>query len=656
MVFQSPSARPRKPKAFPKPFLCSRILAVKTNPPLRPRPHPRHATFLGLYIGTKLSHPPPRITPFSFPAMKSMSTDHEARKTTAPLPYLKGLSDEQRSAVLDPAPRMLVLAGAGSGKTRVLVARAMHGLLTRETAAGQTALFSFTRKACAEIQSRIQRLHAEIGITPPRQRLAWTFNGFAHHHIRMHAEALGFTRAPCLLREEGYPSAFAAFSRFLHATGRFRDARSARSLFNALSPHPRQAKHPDEQQWLTAFHNWKIKHNLIEFRDHIPLMLRLLTDPHTRARMGLPRVIMVDEFQDVDPLQATMLRAMLGPDVRLTLFGDDDQAIYRWRGSDPRLIREFEAHHGMVTHILSYNFRSDAAIVRLANRVIAQNPGRRPREARAFRPKKTSPICLAHPDQAQAVARLARARIRAGCPPESMAVLVRERRDIRRIGAALSRFDVPWTSGPEQAGIRIATRHAAKGLEFAVVILPFLDHISFPQIGKLHAERLQLKRRLKKARRAKRRLALRRLLASFGFLDDQSVQNDERGHAPKSTGAPSTHRNPLLQDDLDSLHGDSFFPPSSCHEAAQWIASLQQALERFPDEFKLALEEERRLFYVSITRARDELYMICARKRAVSPFLNRLGKDAFRWKSLEALERECSRRVTPPSAMAALTS
>jgi DNA helicase-2/ATP-dependent DNA helicase PcrA len=310
---------------------------------------------------------------------------------------LVGLNPQQRAAVLHHGGPLLIVAGAGSGKTRVLTHRIAHLLATRQARAGEILAITFTNKAAAEMRERVASL---VG---PSARAMWvsTFHSACVRILRREATTLG-------LRSSFSIYDAADSQRLLTLVARELDLDPKRyppkALASKISNLKDELVDPDQfaatsggssgndfdqalAQVYTRYQQRLRQANALDFDDLIMTTVNLLqafpaVAEHYRRRF---RHVLVDEYQDTNHAQYVLVRELAGagsdegdvPRGELTVVGDADQSIYAFRGASIRNIMEFEADYPDATTIkLEQNYRSTQNILSAANAVISRNPGR----------------------------------------------------------------------------------------------------------------------------------------------------------------------------------------------------------------------------------------------------------------------------------------
>ena len=300
---------------------------------------------------------------------------------------LDQLNDRQRQAVLHAGSPLLILAGAGSGKTRVIAAKVAHLIATEAVAAQHILAVTFTNKAADEMRSRVHRLVAASGHGDAGKRvMVRTFHAFGAWLLRVYGERLGFDPQRLSIYDDG--DARQILRRLVaeeddeYVAGDIRDmaawitAAKNRGLgpgadLSALrrSPFPMARIYARYQARLAEL-------NAADFGDLILLPLALLTqDSEVRQQVRHRfRVLLVDEFQDANHAQFELLRVLHEPPGYLCVVGDDDQSIYRFRGADVDGFLSFPKRFaGTEVVRLEQNYRSTGAILDLASAVVSYN-------------------------------------------------------------------------------------------------------------------------------------------------------------------------------------------------------------------------------------------------------------------------------------------
>ncbi len=273
------------------------------------------------------------------------------------------LDDEQREAVEAEEPAIALLAGPGSGKTRVLSYRARR-LLTDDTGS-RALLLTFTNKAAAEMKARALGVAA---VTSGRIQ-ASTFHTFGLRLLRSHGELVGIeSDFEVLDREE--QETFAAEA--AHAAG----VRVQRARWSYLRLRREEVISESARAFADAYEAAKRAARLVDFDDLIVYAADLLEEHAEIAEAYGTRFshLLVDEFQDTNAAQFGIVRALCAHVATVSVFADDDQAIYRFAGAEAENIRRFIAALGAREYPLTFNYRCREAILTHANRLIAADP------------------------------------------------------------------------------------------------------------------------------------------------------------------------------------------------------------------------------------------------------------------------------------------
>ena len=301
---------------------------------------------------------------------------------------IDSLNDAQRQAVTAPSQAMLILAGAGSGKTRVLVHRIAWQIQVGGSHAHSIMAVTFTNKAAKEMRARIESL-----LNIPTQNL-WigTFHGIAHRLLRRHAAQ---AKLPETFQVMDSGDQLRVIKRLLN-TLNFDDTkwppREVQWFINAQKDEGIRAKHMLEtndlhqRQMLSLYKAYEelcSRSGLVDFAELLLRGHELLRDNPDLLEFYQTRFrhIHVDEFQDTNTIQYAWLRLLTDGKDNLFVVGDDDQSIYGWRGAKIENIYNFQKHYPNHQVIkLEQNYRSSGTILKAANKIIANNAGRMGKE------------------------------------------------------------------------------------------------------------------------------------------------------------------------------------------------------------------------------------------------------------------------------------
>jgi DNA helicase II / ATP-dependent DNA helicase PcrA len=311
---------------------------------------------------------------------------HDRRPSSAAL--LEGLTLPQREAVVHRGGPLLVVAGAGSGKTRVLTRRIAHLLATGDAPPWGVLAITFTNKAADEMRRRVAEL---VG---PRGERMWvsTFHSSCLRILRSHAERLGYRPAftvyddtdtrrliEMIVAEFGLdtkrlpPRAVAAV---------IGQAKAELIDFETFRETARQEPDPFQRRIADVYAEYQqrlLAANALDFDDLLMVTANLLQacDDVREAYQERFKHILVDEFQDTNRAQNEIIQLLGQAHGNVCVVGDSDQSVYKWRGADIRNILDFErAFPSATTIVLEQNFRSTQTILSVANAVIANNLGR----------------------------------------------------------------------------------------------------------------------------------------------------------------------------------------------------------------------------------------------------------------------------------------
>jgi len=395
--------------------------------------------------------------------------------------YHAELNDQQVEAVTTKAERALVIAGAGSGKTRTLTYR-VAWLLDHHVSPADILLLTFTNKAAKEMITRVRDL---VGVDTS-DLWAGTFHSIGARILRRHAEEIGFTRSFSILDRDDQKQLLSACIKDMDIDTtyrRFPKAEVIASIFsladNTETPLEEVVAERGDTlfEWLPQIEELRENYikrkqqgNSMDFDDLICLTANLLEERPdlTRLYQRKFRHVLVDEYQDTNRVQSRMIDLLSGGDgTSLMAVGDDSQSIYSWRGADVGLILGFtRQYHGAKVFTIETNYRSVPEILDLSNAAIRANSGRFEKNLRSYRDSggaKPALVALEDPSsQAAFVAQRIEEMQEQGIDLNEIVVLYRAHFQSLEIQLELTRRGVPFaiTSGIrffEQAHVKDVT-------------------------------------------------------------------------------------------------------------------------------------------------------------------------------------------------------
>ncbi|MEK2071841.1 DNA helicase II [Vibrio parahaemolyticus] len=301
---------------------------------------------------------------------------------------LDGLNDKQREAVAAPLENLLVLAGAGSGKTRVLVHRIAWLMSVERASPFSIMSVTFTNKAAAEMRGRIE----ELMMGSASGMWNGTFHGICHRILRAHYLDAKLPEDFQIIDSDDQQRLLKRLIKAQNLDEKQWPARQVAWWINGKKDEGLRPAHIDAYhdpvtktylQLYTAYQEACDRAGLVDFAEILLRAHELLRDnkfvrEHYQARF---KHILVDEFQDTNNIQYAWLRMMAGPECHVMIVGDDDQSIYGWRGAKVENIEKFTREFPSVTTIrLEQNYRSTKTILEASNTLIANNTERMGKE------------------------------------------------------------------------------------------------------------------------------------------------------------------------------------------------------------------------------------------------------------------------------------
>ncbi|MEU2546470.1 DNA helicase PcrA [Streptomyces roseolus] len=681
-------------------------------------------------FGEHFDAPPPRDPYYR---------DGAHRPAVDPASLLDGLNEQQRAAVVHTGSPLLIVAGAGSGKTRVLTHRIAHLLGTRYVHPGQILAITFTNKAAGEMKERVEQL---VG---PRANAMWvmTFHSACVRILRRESKRLGFTSSFSIYDAADSKRLMALVCRDLDLDPKKFPPKSFSAKISNLKNElideetfADQAADGFEKTLAEAYRMYQARlreANALDFDDIIMTTVHLLqafpdVAEHYRRRF---RHVLVDEYQDTNHAQYTLVRELvgtgyedLGP-AELCVVGDADQSIYAFRGATIRNILQFEEDYPDATTILlEQNYRSTQTILSAANAVIERNESRRPKNLwtnAGAGAQITGYVADTEHDEAQFVAdeidRLtdkgeakagdvavfyrtnAQSRvfeeifIRVGLPYKVVGgVRFYERKEVRDVLAYLRVLANPEDNVPLRRILNVPKRGIGERAEAMIDALSLREKITFPQALKRVDEAYGMAARSANAVKrfnvlmdelrtiaesgAGPAVVLEAVLERTGYLaelqastdpqDETRIENlqelaavalefeQERGEEEGAGTLAEFLEKVALVADSDQIpdedeEGSGVITLMTLHTAkglefpVVFLTGMEDGV--FPHMRALGqtkeLEEERRLAYVGITRARERLYLTRSSMRSAwgqpsynpaSRFLEEIPPAYLEWK------------------------
>ncbi|GAB3174881.1 Rep family ATP-dependent DNA helicase [Micromonospora palomenae] len=574
---------------------------------------------------------------------------------------LAGLDPEQRAAVTAPAGPVCILAGAGTGKTRAVTSRIAHRALTGEISPRHVLAVTFTARAAAEMRARL----TVLGVSGVQAR---TFHAAALRQVRYFAPRLLEGRAmPELLDSKVRVVTLAAAKVGLRA-----DRAAARDLAGEIEWAKSSLVEPGEYviaaakalretpyepakvaEVFAAYERLKRSNGVIDFEDMLRAAVWGIEEHRDVAEQvrGQYRHFVVDEYQDVNPLQQRLLDAWLGGRDDLTVVGDASQTIYSFTGATSSYLVDFPRRHRGATVVrLVRDYRSTPQVVGLANAVISQARGAEARlrlELHGQRPPGPEPelrIFTDEPAEANAVAARCRTLVDGGTPAKEIAVLFRTNAQSEAYEKALTEAGVPYVvQGAERFFERVEVRQAMVALRAATRSIPgetplpaavveALTAVGWapdaPPPGGAARERWEALAAL--VQLAEEYAATPEVLpigeaaaverpVTLSDFNEELARRAAQQHVPTVDGVT-----------LASLHSAKGLEWDAVFLVGLSEGTLPTTYARTPEQ----VEEERRLLYVGITRARQWLWLSYAsarspggRARRPSRFLPQLDRS-----------------------------
>jgi len=608
-------------------------------------------------------------------------------------PLLAGLNPQQREAVLASEGAVLILAGAGSGKTRVITQRIAHLVLDEGVPSERILAVTFTNKAAGEMKARTEAL------LPGRAVKSWisTFHSLCVRILRREAEAAGLPRDFVIYDDEDQLQAVREALRALDLPEKVHPPRRILARISAAKNAGRDPEQENDSESVAAATLARVAEryrqtleaaHALDFDDLLLRTVALLESNEAVRESYRQRFqyVLVDEYQDTNRAQYELVRHLSGPHGNITVVGDEDQSIYSWRGADIRNILDFEADFpGARVLRLEENYRSRPAILDAASGLVAHNEKRKGKTLRAVK-TAGDPVRLHQAGDEFQEAAWVVSRISGRRDGGRSAVLYRMNSQSRLFEEALMRAGVPYevwggVGFYERREVKdllaylrlIANPRDPMALRRVVNVPPRgigdrtvqeLDRVArergtstWEALAIVEGEALLPARATQPLRRFREMLeALRAEAPSLGLKDLLTRILEVTGYAAALAQEESHESQDRLENlaellsaaadyqaredspslagfldrvsllsDVDKARDDAPVILMTLHSAkglefdAIFLVGLEEGL--IPHSRSLArgdaLEEERRLCYVGMTRARERLHLTWAQSRSV---------------------------------------
>ncbi len=373
-------------------------------------------------------------------------------------PKIQQLNPQQQQAVMSIQGPLLLLAGAGSGKTRVIIARIGHMIESHQILPHQILAVTFTNKAAEEMKDRLKQM---IGGRAKQVRVC-TFHSFCVRVLRQYADRLKYPKnftiydasdqlalIKQVAEDQGYDLKKDEYKAILRCISTCKMQNG--NFFQLLDAQWGSQTAKEVEPIYQEYQSYLFTNGLMDFDDLLLQTLRLLrTFPDVNAELSTQnRFVMVDEYQDTNRPQYELLQLLTKEHQNLCVVGDDDQSIYGWRGADQRNILDFQKDFPQAKTIkLEQNYRSTSVILEAANQIIANNPNRIDKKLWSSKPQGKKIRWVYEDNDREEVARIAKV-LRSETQGQARkygdyAILYRSNFQSRQIEEALRECQIPY--------------------------------------------------------------------------------------------------------------------------------------------------------------------------------------------------------------------
>ena len=594
--------------------------------------------------------------------------------------YLKTLNENQYKAVTSLKPKILVMAGAGSGKTKVLTTRIKY-LLDIGTSPSEICAFTFTNKAAREMKWRLEQMIKADNVETPTIS---TFHSFCYSFVCLPEffYNLGFTQRPSIVED----STKSEIIRDI--LSKYEDDYSNIPFVKAISQIKNKAKvtdvSPKDLTILnTVYHQYQerlISSNMIDYDDMIPLFIKLCDDKMFRDLVQT-KYVLVDESQDTNQIQYELVKLLSERFGNLFFVGDSDQLIYSFRSSDIEILNDFQNNCDEII-ILNQNYRCNQDILKYANTLIDYNSNRIKKElfSEIETLKKVEFRQFASTsEEAMTVAYKIKALIKEGMNPKDIGILYRNNNQSFLIEKELNNLEIPYTlygGKPffEYKEIRtivytyrllfnpkneIAFEHiynaaaSIEAFEYGAFIDDYhkqsLDIIRFasgyglnPKFQKLGFKLLMLQDQLTQLSPLDFFMELLQVLHFNKYLKTSNQQKPQYARIMALRDMIQELKPTELEESFNQMILDNFKTnPNNTvslltiHKSkglefeVVFVIGFNEGILPGYNKVGADLEEERRVGYVALTRAKQQLYLYCSIIHFINGNLAKLKPSSF---------------------------
>lgn len=618
---------------------------------------------------------------------------------------LDRLNSQQKQAVKTTEGPLLILAGAGSGKTRVITYRIAYILSQGLASPDQILAVTFTNKAAQEMKNRITHLISDFDLPVFSDPWVSTFHSMCVRILKQHLVLLGYAPGFSIYNSSDQNKIIKEVLKKLDINEKAYPIKNLASKINRAKTSmlfPENLEKNDslalfDSRSLLVYHEYEVlmkASNALDFSDLLLKTYQVFKQfPDVlKSYQEKFHYIHVDEYQDTNRIQYQLIKFLASKHDNLCVVGDEDQSIYSWQGADVRNILDFESDFGGHIIKLEKNYRSSANIVKAANQVISNNTSRKSKTLFTDNPKG-DPIVLTHTqdeyDEARFVARKAQSLLNSGCAPSDMAIFYRTNAQSRVLEEQLRLKDIPYKI---IGGIKFYERKEVKDLiAYLKVIMNPNDDLSLKRIinvplrgiGKTTVEKISafsiqnqcsflealrgaLEDQVFNRRTAQKLSQFLYVITNISHQKSENLENLyrhvleetqyiqflQKENSPESQSrienleelnnaivefSKERQKEATLQSfleemslvsdgdqvshDRDSMLLMTLHVSKGLEFPIVFMVGMEEGLfpgyQKIYNENEMEMEEERRLCYVGMTRAKEKLYMIYAQHRKV---------------------------------------